>query len=58
MEVPAGYFRHSLGEAAVIAALLILLVDPFLKARLLQRPPEIFSITSWASISSPKTKNG
>jgi hypothetical protein len=24
----------------------------------LQRPPEIFSITSWASISSPKTKNG
>jgi hypothetical protein len=33
---PAGYFRHSLGEAFVIAALLIFLVDPFLKARLLK----------------------
>ncbi len=33
---PAGYFRHSLGEAGVIAALLVLLVDPFLKARLLR----------------------
>jgi hypothetical protein len=33
---PAGYFRHSLGEASVIAALLVLLVDPFLKARLLR----------------------
>lgn len=33
---PAGYFRHSLGEAAVITALLVLLVDPFLKARLLR----------------------
>ena len=33
---PAGYFRHSLGEAAIIAALLVLLVDPFLKARLLR----------------------
>src|SRR5947199_10200506 len=32
---PGGYFWHSIGEAAVIAALLLLLVDPFLKARLL-----------------------
>src|SRR5438445_8817459 len=33
---PSGYFRHSLGEAALIAALLVMLVDPFLKARLLR----------------------
>jgi len=33
---PADYFLHSIGEAAVIAALLMLLVDPFLKARLLK----------------------
>jgi hypothetical protein len=33
---PEGYFRHSLGEAAIIAALLLVLVDPFLKARLLR----------------------
>jgi hypothetical protein len=33
---PPGYFRYSIGEAAVIAALLMLLVDPFLKARLLK----------------------
>jgi hypothetical protein len=33
---PAGYFRHSLGEAALISALLVMLVDPFLKARLLK----------------------
>jgi len=31
---PAGYFRHSLGEAGVIAGLLVFLVDPFLKWRL------------------------
>ena len=35
-ESPPGYFRYSIGEAAVIAALLMLLVDPFLKARLLK----------------------
>ena len=35
-EFPPGYFRYSIGEAAVIAALLMLLVDPFLKARLLK----------------------
>jgi len=33
---PRDSFRHSLGEAAVIAALLVFLVDPFLKARLLK----------------------
>src|SRR5438876_247655 len=33
---PGGYFWHSIGEAAVIAALLMFLVDPFLKARLLK----------------------
>src|SRR6516162_4088533 len=33
---PGGYFWHSIGEAAVIAALLMFLVDPFLKARLLR----------------------
>jgi len=33
---PEGYLRHALGEAAVIAALLVLFVDPFLKARLLR----------------------
>jgi hypothetical protein len=33
---PRESFRHSLGEAAVIAALLVFLVDPFLKARLLR----------------------
>jgi len=33
---PGGYFWHSFGEAAVIAALLMFLVDPFLKARLLR----------------------
>lgn len=33
---PEGYFRHALGEASSIAALLILFVDPFLKARLLR----------------------
>jgi hypothetical protein len=33
---PRDSFRHSLGEAAIIAALLIFLVDPFLKARLLR----------------------
>src|SRR6266478_1303271 len=35
-QYPAGYFRHAIGEAAVIAALLMFLVDPFLKARLLK----------------------
>jgi membrane protein implicated in regulation of membrane protease activity len=39
---PGGYFWHSIGEAAIIAALLMFLVDPFLRARLLRRPPEIF----------------
>src|SRR5436309_15615878 len=34
---PGGYFWHSIGAAAVIAALLMFLVDPFLKARLLQQ---------------------
>jgi hypothetical protein len=33
---PIVSFRHSLGEAAVIAGLLVFLVDPFLKARLLR----------------------
>lgn len=33
---PEGYFRHSLGEALTIASILVLLVDPFLKARLLR----------------------
>lgn len=33
---PEGYFRHSLGETAILAGLLVLLVDPFLKARLLK----------------------
>src|SRR5207248_10135291 len=33
---PPGYFRYSIGEAAVISALLMFLVDPFLKARLLK----------------------
>jgi len=33
---PPGYFRYSMGEAAVISALLMFLVDPFLKARLLK----------------------
>ena len=35
-ESPPGYFRYSIGEAAVISALLMFLVDPFLKARLLK----------------------
>lgn len=33
---PGGYFWHSIGEAAIIAALLMFLVDPFLRARLLK----------------------
>lgn len=33
---PEGYLRHALGEATIIAALLLFLVDPFLKARLLR----------------------
>ncbi len=33
---PEPYFRHSLGEACLIAAILGVIVDPFLKARLLK----------------------
>lgn len=33
---PGGFFWHSIGEAAIIAALLMFLVDPFLRARLLK----------------------
>src|SRR2546429_9619650 len=33
---PGGYFWHTIGEAAPIAALLMFLVDPFTKARLIK----------------------
>jgi predicted membrane protein len=51
---PRDSFRHSFGEAAVIAALLVFLVDPFLKARVIcAKLPRVW--VRLASIASSST---